>query len=31
VGLEDIQSLPDGSPASGNPALVAAAVALGAN
>jgi|HigsolmetaAR206D_1030411.scaffolds.fasta_scaffold01337_10 uncharacterized protein (DUF849 family) len=30
VGLEDVRSLPDGSPAPGNAALVAAAVALGA-
>ncbi len=30
IGLEDVLVLPDGSPASGNAALVAAAVALGA-
>ncbi|AVT37538.1 3-keto-5-aminohexanoate cleavage protein [Plantactinospora sp. BB1] len=30
IGLEDIRTLPDGSPAPGNPELVAAAVTLGA-
>ena len=30
IGLEDTRELPDGSPAPGNPELVAAAVALGA-